>query len=277
MKAFFRNTLYSLLVFLIGTAFLLCVGSCQSQEEPAPGTSPACRPVKEQRLDDPTGYTLHEYDAQRNLTKSTTYKRDAVVYLATYQHNAQGRVTRCTYKSMYNTAQPETWKEYNFSFLHDDKGQMTSFVMNSNDDLSREEGTCEYDADGNRVKTTTAETRNGYTSTVIRTYEYKDGNLVKAYFDPGTMGERMFAYEYYPDRENKFKSSNRYPYLTSATPSRNMVKKVTGTGNAPSAFSSVDQYSYEYNDQGFVVKDVHTYTFGTTSSTISRTYEYSCQ
>jgi hypothetical protein len=277
MKACFRNTLYPLLVSAIGTAVLLCLGSCQQQEEPVPGTTPTCRPVKEQRLDDPAVYTLHEYDAQRNLTKSTTYKQDAIVYLATYQYNAQGRITSCIYKSMHNTAQPETWKEYNFTFVYNEKGQMISFVMNSNDELSREEGTCAYDADGNRVKITTLETRNGYTFTVVRAYEYKDGNLVKFYLDPGTFGERLFEYEYYLDRENKSRSFNQYPYLTSATPSRNMVRKVTSTSNDPDAAGSVSQYSYEYNDQGFVVKDVYTYAWGSTSSTISRTYEYNCQ
>jgi ribosomal protein S24E len=149
--------------------------------------------------------------------------------------------------------------------------------MNSNDELSREEGTCAYDADGNRVQITTVETRNGYTFTVVRAYEYQDGNLIKFYLNPGTMSERLFEYEYYLDRENKSKSFSQYPYLTSATPSRHMVKKITGTSSEPGAASSVDQYSYEYNDQGFIVKDVHTYTFGSTSSTISRTYEYNCQ
>lgn len=108
----------------------------------------------------------------------------------------------------------------------------------------------EYDAQGLVIKA--METRKEYSNTYVRvrTYEYKNGNVISSRTverDKITTSQ----YDYYLDKENKLSEYLIQSYYTfgSGTPPKNMLKSIKTT-----AYSSilVGSYAYVFTGQGYV-------------------------
>ncbi len=257
-------------LILASTMAIASLSGCRNNEEPAPNpveARPACKITKTYNVAYPTSYWSNQFDQQDNLLRQTYYEDDVAYIIRANKHNEKGQIVEQSLE--YQNTPNAT--PYVYSFTYNEKGQVTKITTQNH------QSRCEYDAAGNRTKITQTITATGDES--IFTFEYKDGNCIKAIY-PGLDSESIYEYEYYPDQVNKLAPFERVNgYLMGQSPNRNMLKKMTLTEKDRSGTTvSSWEHAYEYNGKGFPVKMFQTgETISGTSSTGVYISEYICQ
>ncbi len=222
---------------------------------------PLCRTTKSYvYVRDIISTTTFEYDsedrliAQKGISTSGTGESG---YTKSFEYNLRGQVIRHTSKSYYKEGTQQGSADWSTFFEYDQKGQVIKLeevrVNTQTGKETRFTYTQEYDSEGNRTKVSRLY---GDSAAVVSLYEYKDGDCVKAITNMGSNFERVTEYEYYLDRENKKQAEQATIWGYGHSAEKHMLKKETATPKDESQSGYYNEYSYEYNDQGFVVKSI---------------------
>lgn len=263
MKTFTNPMLRVLSLSLVTTAITI-LSSCNKDDGPTPGPDAilACKVTK---IIDEDGEIVNvEYDSKDRITKMIDIE-DGDDYSQVYEYDNNNRVIKISY---FDGTQPDgsSTVEYNSN------GQWTKMLATESGDTDTY--LAEYDGNGNRTKITEKDQTNNTNYTT--TFEYANGNVMKETRTStvgGTPYTSTTAYEYYMDKEDKLKPLKELLSMGyTGTASKNMVKKATYTYSFGGS-TSIDNYTYEYNDKGFPTKVT---TIDNNSSDIT-SFEYQCK
>ena len=235
MKTFLLNT--NSLFFTFFLIVLSTLSSCEKNEGIDPestSTAPECLRTKwiaqYSHADEPFDSRIYHYDSQNRLVKWTSTFQEKDKAEATYEYNSQGQLIKLTIKDKYLSNGQFTIDVTDiFTFEYNEKGQVTKYVQErpvpQSGTYSRatSETILEYDSEGNRTKST--RTSPDYPNPYVSEFIYQGGNIIKAVYGKDLPSERVEDYEYYLDREDKYRQILLLTYLTSHTPSKNMIKK----------------------------------------------------
>ncbi len=259
---------------------LLLGSGCSKENDPAPAV-PSCRIVKSSVESSASNLTArYTYDPQNRLIELVTdndTKRQSTV---SYEYNQKGQLGKyVTQNYRYDAGSNETVTTRTYTFAYNEKGQVSGYqsATISTDPATLQTtstSTFEYDSQGNRTKITT---QTGSSAPNVELYEYQDGNCIRTILRPGESNEFTITYEYYLDRENKFRTLP-HAGVFGASASKHMIKKTTQTPANNPDYISVSERTYEFNDKGFPVKTTVTTTSGSSNTFTSvSTNEYACQ
>lgn len=250
----------------------LIISGCINEPNPAPVVA-ACNIVKRYQEGDPSIYGLYTYDSKGRISSYEQYQVGDRVWLESYEYNSQDRIV----KKIHQTTPPPAANTYSetitCTYEYNSQGLATSYACSSNRFTSKSSGTSEYDASGNLIKSNHQQTQDDNVYTYVKVYEYKDGNCTKVVNNSGSSAETIVEYEYYLDRENT--NTNAVQYLYGGAPSKNMLKKRTRTNR--DGISTNDLYTYEFNEQGYPIKERVTYSLGYADGYQAHVNEYACQ
>ncbi|MDO1451199.1 hypothetical protein Q0590_33305 [Rhodocytophaga aerolata] len=281
------NSLF-IALYLLSLTFLT---SCEKDDQGAriAQTTPACRLTKIYNPDKPTDYTIYKYDNEGKLTQAISYYEGQEDMVMNYEYNPQDQLTKHIVKNnRYWDNGRQTTKGEVTTLEYNQKGQIAKYVQlnsipyNEISYQSKIETTCEYDLEGNRTKNlqVTSNSTTYHTSTFTSIFTYQDGNCIKAQFGQGAPSEFITEYEYYLDMENKqrsFSQSYYYSSLSSMTPSKNMMKKMTASFTQYPTSNYTIENSYQYNTEGFATTQTIVQKTQNGSATLTTIAEYECR
>jgi hypothetical protein len=250
------------------------ISSCTNNRDPNPDVLPSCRITKRVYENNSTIYWLYKYDDQHRISRYEQYEGSDRVSLTTYEYNHQGRIVKKIQEITPPTAANSYPETITCIYEYNSQGLATANACTSNINTNSTKGTSEYDVAGNLAKSNFIQVQGDKIYTNVRVYEYKDGNLIKAIDNPGSLTEMTSEYEYYLDQENKSKE-DATQYMYGGSPSRNMLKK--GTTTSRDGINTYQVYTYEYNEQGYPIKELVTYSLGYANGYQAYLNEYACQ
>jgi hypothetical protein len=265
----------SLLPFL--TAFLSLImlfsTACQKSEEeeatPDTGETEApCMVLEETRKSHGGTFLQHtatvEYDAKGQIASATYTSILNPELVNKYERNPAGKISRI--QTFYGDE--VMWE---MALEYDPQGKWTkattaSTAANGNATVLIE---YEHDSQGNIIKSTTTLEDDSKTDTHIKTYEYTNGNLTGMFvetsvvYKQGSVGGSHaihYEYEYYLDKPAfPLEYDDIYnPTLALATPSKNLVKRVTHTIPTEEDLRHVTDLTYKLNAEGMPVRTART-------------------
>jgi hypothetical protein len=256
--------------YLLALSFTFLLVSCKKEGDgvaPQPVTPPIITPVTctlERTNADNGIYTVYEYDAAKRIKAvkrhlplySNSPARD---FTFTFYRDSNNRIVEITGG---DDSTPQIQQKQTYEY--DDQGRWTkNTVTNVPADSYSTVVVPEYDAQGLIIKAT--ETRKSGSTTYVkeRTYEYRDGNVIRTQTKDQDL-IRTCQYEYYLDQENKLSEYERQTYYTFGigSPPKNMIKSYRITTNSPNHGIEEGFYTYEFTAQGYV----HQQTFKSTAS-----------
>lgn len=241
MKPRFSRFFIRLTSYVLFLVALSITSSCKKDDGPDPNitTAPACKVMK---ITDSDGDIVKiDYDSKDRIVKIT----DDTYYLS-LEYDNDNRITKI---SDYDDNLLESTRtlEYNA------KNQWVKMTVTEPGVSGAETYTAEYDASGMRTKITL---KDNNTTESIRSFEYANGNLMKetdTYYFGSSSYNSTTIYEYYTDKENKLQSL--YDIIGigfNGSTSKNLVRKETYKGSGST--TSIDEYTYEFNNKGFPTK-----------------------
>ncbi|PSR56074.1 hypothetical protein AHMF7605_22510 [Adhaeribacter arboris] len=261
--------------------FLFLLSSCEKAEEnPEPKETPSeCRLSKFIYGLDSTKYTTYLFDNQNRIlqSKKSTNKDWE---LTTFNYNASGKLVTINREAkVFN--RDGVANDYSSVYLYEynSMGQIAKYKITQPASAGSKpisETVCSYDSEGNRIKTTTT-FENGNTP-ITNVYTYENGNCVKAVYNYGSSLESTTQYEFYLDKENKHSSINNFNVLMhfmGRTGNKNLLKSETENLQAVDLTLHY-QYSYDYNEQGFPIRQYIIYPENFTPKTATYLMEYNC-
>ena len=286
MKTFLLNT--NSLFFTLFLIVLSTLSSCDKNEGIDPettSTTPECLVKKliaqYSNSDEPFDSRIYHYDSQNRLVKWTSTLQEKEKAEATYEYNSQGQLIKLTLKDKYLSNGQFTIDVTDiFTFEYNDKEQVAKYVnerpvpQSGTYSRATSETTLEYDSQGNRTKSTL--TSPDFPDPFVGEFTYQDGNIIKAVYGRDLASERVEDYEYYLDREDKYRQIYLQTYLTSHTPNKNMIKK-TVVNSTHSDIDRTTEVSYEFNDKGFSTKAIIETTTPSGNYTTFNVVEYNCR
>jgi YD repeat-containing protein len=184
-----------------------------------------------------------------------------------YEYNKQRPIIRRTdrYQEAPLSVTTHTY-EYN------NAGQLTRYVRTGGAPRQSETN-FEYDQSGYRVKMTQKDTYANRTVTFSRAYEYENGNLTREIYNPGLPDQTSIRYEYYSDKEDR---RNQFPHSFLSTNWHSASKNIIRSSTVEPSNATV-HFQYEYNAEGFPVKETRTHGNEPGSYADVILYEYDCQ
>jgi hypothetical protein len=246
----------------ITVALLAVFPSCKKEDEKP---QPSCRITKEDSdLTSENKYD-YEYDGAGLLKTVVAYEESNVIQRYAfgkyeYEYNQQQKLIKTKFIH-YNEA--DAIFDTSTAYEYDEKGRWrkTTVINNSGQITEAQEAT--YSGDKITIKRTFSNSYNDYQEVL----EYSGENLIKS-----TNSDGVTTYEYYSDKENKMEPVIKLRLLAS----KNLLKTSVRT-SLSSIYAITDNYTYEFNEKGYVTKSVKENDSGNTHYSTTTTYEYECQ
>ncbi|MFT2008086.1 hypothetical protein ACMA1I_05375 [Pontibacter sp. 13R65] len=232
---------------------------------------------QEERQENSNGSSFDRFYNNDRITDLYASANGNLLYYHQFTYDDKGRVIENNYHDMQNNtvSPPEI-------IAYDEKGnwvKSTVTYSNGNEVFY----TIEYDAQNQMKKLTSSSKRAGAVSVNFTIdYDWEGGNNVKRTYISSVMRQEI-TYEFDLSRQNKRrKEQEKLAFLSLAVAhNRNMYRKYTtiSTDIASGAVTStVQNFEYEYNSQGYPIQLTRTTTTNSASPVTTTTlFHYSCE
>lgn len=274
------------LFFTLSLIGLTSLNSCKPEKEdvsPAIETSCLLTSVYDTNPLEYADSTNYRYDIQGRLLQSTWYYSGRERGVIDNEYNSQGKLVKLISNEKYTDPQQQIKIEITdvLTYEYNDKGQVVKSTSarttpkTGNYSRSPIESVFEYDNEGNCTKVTKMYAN----QTNITEYTYEGGNCIKAVNGPGGFYEVVTVFEYDLSKEDKLQTFNQSFVLTENTANKNLLKKSIRTlTQNPAYLHTIQEYTYEYDEQGNVIKvEVNVETATHVKSTYNIFKKYTCR